>query len=205
MSEPLEPTAPLAAGDPSSPPSSPDAPSGQPGAPVPAARWTRPVLVAVAFLALVALFWPRGDGARGRRPGGFLLDESGSPVPLARELRAVTLVHFWASWCPPCVTEMPEILALAREATNDRFQVVFVAVGDEPKAARKFLGEPGRALYFDPSWEVANRFGTEKLPETHLVVGGEVVESFIGATRWSDPAVRAKLQKWTASPASAAP
>ena len=38
-----------------------------------------------------------------------------------------------------------------------------------------------------------------------LVVDGEIVESFIGATRWSDPAVRAKIQKWIASPASASP
>lgn len=194
MSEPLEP-----------PSAEESPPTSVPPAVSPPSRWTRPALLAVAALALVALFWPRSDGARARRPGGFVLDESGSPVPITRELKAATLVHFWASWCPPCVTEMPEILALAREATNDRFQVVFVAVGDEPKAARRFLGEPGRALYFDPNWEVANRFGTEKLPETHLVVGGEIVESFIGATRWSDPAVRAKLQKWIASPASASP
>ncbi len=194
MSEPLAP--PPAEGT-SLPPASPA------GSPV--SRWTRPVLFAVAALALVALFWPRSHGARARRPGGFVLDESGSPVPITRELRAATLVHFWASWCPPCVTEMPELLALAREATNDRFQVVFVAVGDEPKAARRFLGEPGRALYFDPNWEVASRFGTDRLPESHLVVDGEIVESFIGATRWSDPAVRAKIQKWIASPASASP
>ena len=199
MSEPLEPT-PLSNGG-----AAPGPPPAGSGDELASARWARPALVAVALLALVALFWPHGDGAKGRRPAGFVLDEMGRPVPLARELRAATLVHFWATWCPPCITELPELLAFAHEATNDRFQVVFVAVGDDPKAARRFFGDAGRPLYFDPSWEVANRFGTEKLPETHLVVGGEVVESFVGATSWSDPAVRAKLQKWTASPASAAP
>jgi thiol-disulfide isomerase/thioredoxin len=156
-------------------------------------------------LALVALFWPRSNGAGNHRPAGFVLDEAGRPVPLAREMRSATLVHFWASWCAPCVSEMPELLAFARETTNDNFQVVLIAVGDEPKAARNFLGDPERPIYFDPNWEVANRFGTDKLPETHLVVGGEIVESFVGATSWNDPAVRAKLQKWIANPASATP
>ena len=199
MSEPLEP-APVSEGGAAAarPPAGPDEA-------VASARWARPALLAVALLAVVALFWPHGDRAKSRRPAGFVIDEMGRPVPLARELRAATLVHFWATWCPPCITELPELLAFAHEAANDRFQVVFVAVGDDPKAARRFFGDAERPLYFDPSWEVANRFGTEKLPETHLVVGGEVVESFVGATSWSDPAVRAKLQKWTASPASAAP
>ena len=189
---------------PERPPIALKGPAARPERAIPA-RWNRVLLVAVAALALAALFWPHGDLLAGRRPAGFVLDEAGRPVALARELRAVTLVHFWASWCAPCVSEMPELLAFARQATTDRFQVVLIAVGDEPKAARAFVGEPRRPIYFDPAWEVANRFGTDKLPESHLVVGGQVVESFIGATRWSDPAVRAKIQKWTASPASATP
>ncbi len=198
MSEVLEPfESPAAAAPPSSPTGGPIRPAS--------GRWLRSLLVSLALLALVALFWPRTEGERARRPGGFLLDDSGSPVPLERELRSATLVHFWASWCAPCVSEMPELLAYARAATSDRFQVVLVAVGDEPKAARRFLGEPQRPLYFDPNWEVANRFGTLGLPESHLVVGGEVVESFVGATRWGDPAVRVKIQKWIATPASATP
>jgi thiol-disulfide isomerase/thioredoxin len=197
--------------EPSEPPAAP-APAAESAGPAPeakappeSARWPRTALAAVGALALAALLWPRGESALSRRPAGFLLDEGGRPVPIGRELRAATLVHFWASWCAPCLTELPELLAFAQEATGDRFQVVLVAVGDEPQAARRFLGETEQPLYFDPNWEVANRFGTEKLPESHLVVSGEVVASFVGATRWSDPAVRATIQKWTASPASAAP
>jgi thiol-disulfide isomerase/thioredoxin len=164
----------------------------------------RVLLAAVGALALLALLWPR-DSRSHRKPGGFPVDEAGRPLALARELAPVTLVHFWASWCPPCLTELPELLAFARETTTDRFKVLLIAVGDDPRAARSFVRDPNQAIFFDPTWQVANRFGTEQLPESHLVVAGEVVDSFVGETRWGDAAVRRRIQKWTATPASAAP
>lgn len=167
-------------------------------------RLVRFALAAVAALALLALFLPH-DAGRSHKPGGFPVDEAGRPLPLVRELAPVTLVHFWASWCPPCVTELPELLAFSREATNDRFKVLLIAVGDDPKAARSFVDDTDQPIFFDPGWQVANRFGTEQLPESHLVVGGEIVDTFVGATSWSDAAVRRRIQKWTATPASAAP
>jgi thioredoxin-like negative regulator of GroEL len=67
------------------------------------------------------------------------------------------------------------------------------------------VGSTDLPLLFDPSWDVAHRFGTEKLPETHVVVDGEVVDTLVGATDWADPAVSARIQKWTASPTSPSP
>lgn len=170
----------------------------------PTSKGMRLALGAVAVLALVALFWPQ-SATSGRKPGGFPVDEGGRPLPLARELAPVTLVHFWASWCPPCITELPELLAFAKESASDRFKVLFIAVGDDPKAARAFVRDETQPILFDQSWQVANRFGTEQLPETHLVVNGEIVDTFVGATNWRDEAVQRRLQKWTATPASAAP
>ncbi|MCM2270739.1 MAG: TlpA family protein disulfide reductase [Thermoanaerobaculia bacterium] len=159
---------------------------------------------AVVLAAIAALFVPRREADRAPRPGGFLVDASGRAVPLAAELEPATLVHFWATWCPPCRTELPELVRFAREPGGAP-KVLFVAVGDDVAAAREFLAADDLRLLFDPAWEVANRFRTGRLPETHLVVNGEVVRTFVGATAWGDAAVRAEVQKWTASPASAAP
>lgn len=173
--------------------------SSPPAAGAPPARAPRSASVAraafalAAVAALAALFWPRDTGPRTAPSGGFLVDAGGRPVPLARELKAATLVHFWATWCAPCVTEIPSLLAYARETTGERFGLVMIAVEDEPAAARRFLGEVPFPLLFDPGWDVAHRFGTRQLPETHLIVAGRVVESFIGATDWGDPEVRAKV------------
>jgi thiol-disulfide isomerase/thioredoxin len=147
-------------------------------------RWG---VLLVALLGLATAFWPRAKS--GAAPpdieGGFVLDGGGRPIPLARELKQVTLVHFWATWCPPCMDELPKLVNFAGGIADDRFGLVLVAVADQPETAKKFLGSERFPLLFDPSWEVAHRFATEKLPETHLLVKGKVVESFIGASDWT--------------------
>jgi len=166
---------------------------------------TRAVLFAVAIVAAIALFWPRTPARAPAGPGGTLVDTNGRPVPLARELKQVTLVHFWATWCPPCVGELPQLVRFARAHENDHFHVVFVAVADEPEAAKRFFAAPDLTLLFDPTWDVAHRFGTDQIPETHVVVGDRVVKSYIGANNWDDPRAFSEIQKWTATPTSAAP
>jgi thiol-disulfide isomerase/thioredoxin len=168
-------------------------------------RLARAGLAIAVALAAAALFWPRGAAERRHVPGGFLVDAQGRPQPLGRELKPATLVHFWATWCAPCLTEIPALVEFGRAWTSGERGLVLVAVADEPAAARRFLGDEEFPLRFDPAWDVAHRFGTEQLPETHLVLDGRVVESFVGATDWRDPAVRARVQKWTAMPPSAAP
>ncbi len=156
-------------------------------------RVAKLVFVLVAAAALAALFWPRGDGRRALPLEARLLDAEGRPATLAERLRPATLIHFWGTWCAPCVTEIPLLLAYAREATGPQLGLVLVAVEDEPEAALRFLGGADFPLLFDRRWEVARGFGTDKVPETHLVVGGRVVDSFIGATDWSDPAIRGRV------------
>jgi hypothetical protein len=74
--------------------------------------------------------------------------------------------------------------------TPGQFRVLLVAVNDSPDQAAKFLGSAaGRALH-DPSWEIAHRYSTRQLPETHLLVQTKVVKTWVGATAWDDPAVR---------------
>jgi len=167
-----------------------------------ALRWA---VATAALVALAALLYPRRAEVPELRPGGFAVDDGGRPVPIAGELAPATLVHFWATWCPPCRTELPELVRYAREHAASGPKVIFVAVGDDAAAARAFLAADDLRLLHDPAWEVARRFHTGKLPETHLVVGGKVARTFVGATAWGDAAVRAEVQKWTASPARPAP
>jgi len=170
------------------------APSGatRPGA---ALGWpARAGLAALAVCALAALFWPRGDGTF-KEPGGFLYDSTGKAATLGPRLAPVTLVHFWATWCPPCIQEIPALQRLAGDlADRHDFAVVMVAVSDSADKVRSFLGPGGAdSVLFDPKWEVANRYGTNKLPETYLLVGGQVVRKFVGMTNWDDPQLRAEI------------
>lgn len=159
--------------------------------PTPAqARW---IVGAVALCAVVALFLPRGDKTF-EAPGGFPLDAGGRPVPLGTRMAPVTLVHFWSTWCPPCLTEIPAIQRLGEELHGEpSFRLLLVAVDDEVAKVETFLGDRAGGVLYDPAWEIAHRYGTRKLPETYLVVGGEVVEKWVGATDWDAVPERAKV------------
>jgi thiol-disulfide isomerase/thioredoxin len=178
---------------------SPDAPDqtvSAPVAPAAGARLGLPAklgLAALAVCALAALFWPKGNESF-KEPGGFLYDSLGRATTIGPRLAPVTLVHFWATWCPPCIQEAPKLQKLIRDY-SDRpdFSVLMVAVADSSDKVKTFLGPGSEMVLFDPNWKVANRYGTDKLPETYLVVRGQVVRKFVGMTDWDDPAIRSEI------------
>lgn len=160
-------------------------------------RMARLVTGGVLVAAVFALFWPKTSELEA---AGMLVDTSGQVVTLGSQLAPVTLLHFWATWCPPCIDEVPAIQRLSEDyANNHQFALVMVAVQDDPVAVDEFLDGRFKFTLFDPQWEVARRFGTEKVPETFLLVNGEVVQSFIGATPWDDPSVRQPIDQALAS------
>jgi thiol-disulfide isomerase/thioredoxin len=164
--------------------------------PIPAAvgRQSRVVAALVTALAVGVLLWPRGSGGNTAAPGGFLLDASGRAATLGSRLAPITLVHFWATWCPPCIEETPALERLDRDLAGHReFSLLRVAVADSPARVATFLGERAAGVLYDPQWDVAHRYGTSQLPETYLVVGGHIVEKFIGEVNWDDAAVRPKI------------
>ncbi|HEY6320134.1 MAG TPA: TlpA disulfide reductase family protein [Thermoanaerobaculia bacterium] len=155
------------------------------------ARW---IAAVITLLGLGVLLWPRGGDGTTAAPAGFLLDATGRAATLGARLAPVTLVHFWATWCPPCIEETPALDRLVRDFGGDRnFAVLRVAVADSSSRVESFLGAGAPGVLYDPQWEVAHRYGTDQLPETYLVVGGRIVEKFIGEVDWDDPAVRQKI------------
>lgn len=159
-------------------------------APRPLAWSTHLVFLVVLALAVFVLFWPKPDP--NQAPSGELVDAVGEEVDLEDRMAGVTLVHFWATWCPPCIAETPSIRRLAADLADEDFALVMVAVADDVDKANEFLGND--ESLFDPAWDLAHDYGTTKLPETHLVVDGKVVESFIGAQDWDRADIRQKLQ-----------
>ncbi|HXO22623.1 MAG TPA: TlpA disulfide reductase family protein [Thermoanaerobaculia bacterium] len=157
-------------------------------------RQAKLAIALIALCAVAALFWPRGGGGLGAAPGGFVLDSGGRPAPLGPRLAPVTLVHFWATWCPPCIQEVPALQRLTADLADRRdFTVLMVAVADSNDRVRSFLGAGSDMVLFDPNWDVAHRYGTRQLPETYLVVRGKVLDRFVGQTDWDDVNLRRKI------------
>lgn len=152
-------------------------------------------MLVVLVVGVSAWLWPRADGDVVRFADLEVGNDAGERVLLAEELGAVSLVHFWATWCGPCREEVPELLRLALE--QPELDLLLVAVEDAPDAVAAFWADGQvrpvslRVLYDD--WTAARAFGTATLPESHLVVDGRVVDSFVGAMDWNDDAMRRRL------------
>ncbi len=114
------------------------------------------------------------------------------------ELRGkVVLVHFWATWCPPCAEELPGLLQLAGELERGgRFALLAISLDDEWGELRAFFaGEPPTALARLLGPDDAQRFGVSTLPDSYLVdAEGRLVARYHGARDWRSPEVRAELQ-----------
>jgi thiol-disulfide isomerase/thioredoxin len=119
----------------------------------------------------------------------------GSRVAVAWPSDRIRLVHFWATWCKPCRTELPGLLALARDLRERGIDLVAVAVDDDWTDIRAFFdGEvpPEIVVATDP--EVHKRFGVSTLPDSYVVDrAGNLVERFHGERDWRATAARDHL------------
>ncbi|WP_342394462.1 TlpA disulfide reductase family protein [Myxococcus fulvus] len=130
-------------------------------------------------------------------PPSYLRVEGAAPlltdVPDSRAL----LVVFWATWCPPCRTETPRLVALA-EAPPDALRVVVFSHDTEAKAVETFFEGPHPAalhLRLDEGHQVARAFGVDTLPQSFLVVDGRLVARFAGPREWDSRGMRRLLEK----------
>jgi len=83
----------------------------------------------------------------------------------------VVLLNFWASWCYPCLIEMPEFQKLYERFKDQGFTVVAVAVYDQMEPAKAFQDEQkfGFHVLFDHTEEAKKRYFVEVVPQTFLI------------------------------------
>lgn len=116
-----------------------------------------------------------------------------SDVPAAPAL----LVVFWATWCPPCRAETPDLRALAANPPKD-LRVVFVSQDITDAAVEDFFnGPPDAALHLrlDPDRKLFNAFRVDTLPASFLTVDGQLRARFMGSRHWDGRDMRALLER----------
>jgi thiol-disulfide isomerase/thioredoxin len=134
------------------------------------------------------------DG-RPAAPAIAFRDADGKEVKLADYHGRYMLVNLWATWCGPCINELPELAKLQKELPQDRVTVVPVDVLERLDADKlgdflKMHGADGLPVYIDTDRATQRGFVANELPLTVLIdADGHEVARAAGGQKWADPAV----------------
>jgi peroxiredoxin len=139
----------------------------------------------------------------GSRPAGinnsapdFTVTDSERSVSLHDLKGKVVVLNFWATWCPPCVEEMPSLVAL-QNRMKDHVTVLAVSVDVDGDAYHKFVRDHKVNLLTvrDGDQKSNTLYGTYKFPETYVIDReGKIRRKFIGAVNWNDPEIEQYLK-----------
>lgn len=134
-------------------------------------------------------------------PGGekvTFADGKGKSISLAGLKGKVVFVNFWATWCPPCIAEMPSIQTLYMKY-KDNEQVVFIMVDVDGKykEASDFMKKNGYTLpVYLPETEVPKEYFAGSMPTTVILdKSGKLAFHHLGAADYSDPEITGFIDK----------
>ena len=157
-----------------------------------------------AVLALSACLLATGcnTGSRPQHVGSaakdFSLQDSDRKVNLNQFRGQVLVLNFWATWCPPCVEELPSLMNMQDRLRGRGVVVLGVSIDVDQAAYHRFLKE--RNVNFltvlDPEQKVAGMYGTSGWPETYIIDRqGVLRRKFIGPVDWNSQEVVQFLSK----------
>lgn len=156
-----------------------------------------------AFRGGVEPFQPR-DPARDL-PALSFTDGDGRPLTLDNFRGRVVLLNLWATWCPPCVEEMPALDRLQAALGGDAFEVVALSI-DRPgrRVVEPFMQRYNLTrlrLFLDPSGASVRALQVQGLPTTLLIDReGREIGRMAGAAAWDSPAGQALMRAAIARP-----
>jgi peroxiredoxin len=98
----------------------------------------------------------------------------------------VLVLNFWATWCPPCIQEIPSLNQFQRRFASDGVVVVAVSIDKNPQKYQAFLGKIPVAFqtFRDPNADVSSEYGTYQIPESYIIKNGIVMRKFANGENW---------------------
>lgn len=141
---------------------------------------------------------------RGGHPGQiehvaptFAVNDGVHSVNLSKLRGDVVVLNFWATWCAPCIEELPSLIAMQRQMPQ--VKVIAISTDEDASAYRQFLiNHPmdGLTTIRDGQQRANALYGTFRYPETYVIDRkGIIRRKFIGPQDWTSPEIMAYLKK----------
>ena len=141
-------------------------------------------LVYVIYASIHERVVVAGDAA----PGFTVTTDSGRSVSVPDFGGKLLVLNFWATWCPPCVTETPSLSQFTREFSNKGVVVLGISVDRDENAYRAFLRKYTPAFLTVRELRIHEDYGTYMYPETYIInAQGKVLLKLAEPADWMDP------------------
>jgi thiol-disulfide isomerase/thioredoxin len=145
-------------------------------------------LLSLAFVGLI-FFSLRDTSAKegGRAPVFSIATDQGKRVTPTSFGGKVLVLNFWATWCAPCVEEIPSLNAFQKKFAPEGVRVVAVSIDKNPQKYKAFLKRfhVSFETALDPNADVSSEYGTFQVPESYIIKDGRVLRKFGNAENWA--------------------
>ncbi|MBI3684580.1 MAG: TlpA family protein disulfide reductase [Acidobacteria bacterium] len=168
-------------------------------------RKTDTILKTLIGLCLAALIAVTADAMRerivsvgDRAPGFSIVADNGQTITHSNFGGRLLVLNFWATWCPPCIQELPSLNAFQERMKLKGVVVIGISVDKNEQTYKGFLKRAGVSFVTarDPEAEISSSYGTFKYPETYVIDSqGRVLEKFIGPENWMDPKILERIER----------
>ncbi len=142
--------------------------------------------LAFAGLIIVSL---RDTSAKegGEAPTFTITTDQGTKVTPESFGGKLLVLNFWATWCTPCVQEIPSLNVFQQKYSSKGVVVVAISVDKNPDKYKSFLDRipVSFATARDPNADISAQYGTFQYPETYLIKDGRVIRKYANAENWT--------------------
>jgi peroxiredoxin len=155
------------------------------------------VVLTLSFTGLVYYSLRDTSAKEGQAAPQFTLKtEQGTSVTPTSFGGKVLVLNFWATWCAPCIQEIPSLNQFQKQFKDKGVVVVAVSIDKNPAKYKAFLSKIPLAFqtYRDPNADVSAEYGTYLIPETYIIENGVVMRKFANAADWTSDDVTQYVQ-----------
>ncbi len=156
----------------------------------------RPLTLAIVALLSLITGCDRGNHPQSlAKPAPqFTISDGIQSVDLAKLHGRIVVLNLWATWCAPCVQELPSLLELHKQLPN--LAIVGVAMDQSDDVYRRFLTDHHVEITTvrDADGRINELYGTAQIPETYIIdKNGLLRRKFVNAQNWTSPEITSYL------------
>lgn len=147
------------------------------------------VLLAAFVFVLYGAIHERVIGVDDTAPDFSITADNGRTISRSNFGGRLLVLNFWATWCAPCVEEVPSLDRFSKLMASSGVVVLGISVDKDPKLYQAFLNRANVSFLTarDPGAKISADYGTFKYPESYIIdSSGKVVQKIIGQENWTD-------------------